>query len=219
LPNTAFLGIVVAANAEQWLRRDDEEKQMGLVLGTDMSGQEMAEKIAATAAHKSHRLAAYQVDGRNPVNPAQFDGIMRYLSGCPDLPRTPTSEEEMARRSPVSTAQEARKRANFQDIPEGFYATPSATGHNDYDFWKVAIGKNDYRRAKRVIGGGSAQVPATVEIGKPQQIAALRAICLEGIEKSANLYADLESRCTDCGRQLTDEESRAARKGPVCRSK
>jgi hypothetical protein len=190
---------------------------MALVLGSDLTGQQLAGKIAALAAGKKHRLAPYQVDGEHPVTPAAADGIIRYLERCQD--RTNVQSKEAAMASAQAPAAQ-RPRENFQDILAGFYATPSATGNNDLDFWKVTEGKKPgIRFVKRVIGGGSAQVPATVTLARPQQTAALQAILRAGIGASSDLYADKELRCTDCGRQLTDVESRAARKGPVCRSK
>jgi Family of unknown function (DUF6011) len=193
------------------------EEKMGLVLGTDMSGQEMAGIIRKTAAAKVHRLAAYLVDGAKPVNPAQFDGIMNYLARCPDLPGPRIAEETMA---PTAAAQPAQEpRAVISDIPEGFYATPSRTGHNDLDFWKVHVTGKGYRKVKRVIGGGDEKYPRLLDISNQEGGAALGAILRTGISKAREDYADNQRRCMRCGLHLTDEDSRAARMGPVCREK
>lgn len=193
---------------------------MGLVLGADMSPEQMAEKIARVAARKQHHLAPYLVDGKHPVNPAQFAGIMRNLERCQERP---TQEQEMARQFPVSSAGEARERANLPaigDVIAGFYATPSRTGSNDYDFWKVTEGrKPGVRFVKRVIGGGDLKYPRLEPVSRQEQMAALGAILRTGIEKSREDYADNQQRCMRCGLHLTDQESRAARMGPVCREK
>lgn len=194
---------------------------MGLVLGSDMTGEQMAERIAATAAHKNHKIARYLVDGQHPVNPAQYDGIMRHLSGCPDLPRQRTAEENMAPSTAAQPAQEPR--AVIADILAGFYATPSRTGNNDFDFWKVTVVQDGpykgYRKAKRVVGGGDARTPRLIEVSKPEQRAALSAILRTGITKAQEDYADKEARCMKCGRQLTDEDSRLRRMGDWCAGK
>lgn len=195
---------------------------MGLTLGTGKSSEQMAGEIAHLAAGKKHCLAAYLVDGKHPVNPAQFEGIMRHLARCPDLPRQATTEEDMARYAPVRTQEEARRRASavIADIAAGFYATESRTGSNDLDFWKVTEGRNPgVRFVKRVIGGGDSKYPRLVEISQQEQRGALGAILRTGIDKARADYADNQQRCMRCGLHLTDEDSRAARMGPVCREK
>lgn len=192
---------------------------MALVLGSDLTGQQLAEKIAALAAGKQHHLAAYHVDGRHPVTPSAADGIMKYLMRCPDLPGHAGGEESMGR---TRTARDARAAAGGQpaiaDIPGGFYATPSRTGSNDLDFWKVTEGRKEgVRFARRVIGGGDAKYPHLVDTSRPEQILALNAILRAGIDKAREDYADNQERCMKCGIHLTDDESRAARMGPVCR--
>lgn len=192
---------------------------MGLTLGTDKSNEQMAGEIAELAKTKDHRLAPYLVDGQHKVNPAQYAGIMAHLSRCPDI-KTP--EPQMARTAPVRTAQEqaSAPRGVIADIVKGFYAVPSATGNNDFDYFKVTEGKvPGYRFVKRVLGGGTDHYPRLEPISKPQQMAALRAILDHGIEESGKLYAEKQVRCRDCGLQLTDEVSQAYGKGPVCREK
>jgi hypothetical protein len=74
---------------------------MELVLGTGKSADQMMQEIAALAARKQHRLAAYQVTGTHSVNPAQYEGIMRHLRACPDLTAQPSREEEIAQHVPA----------------------------------------------------------------------------------------------------------------------
>lgn len=193
---------------------------MSLVLGTNLTPEQMTEKIAATAAHKHHNLAAYLVDGRTRVSPAQYDGIMRYLARCRDLAGNESTRETMVRHIPVHAERQAQaaSRETIADIPAGFYATPSRTGNNDLDFWKVTEGrKPGIRFVKRVLGGGTEKYPKLVEVSRTEGFAALKAIVKTGIGKAAEEYADNEKRCMKCGIHLTDDASRAARMGPVCR--
>jgi len=184
---------------------------MALVLGSGLTGAQLAEKIAALAAGKQHQLAAYLADGRHPVTPAAADGIIRYLERCPD--RAVQQDPEGSMPQVTGAGREA-----IADIPGGFYATPSRTGNNDLDFWKVTEGrKPGVRFVKRVIGGGDTKYPHLVEISRPEQFLVLNAILQAGIDKARKDYADNEKRCMKCGIHLTDDESRAARMGPVCR--
>lgn len=195
-------------------------------------GLQMAQQIKERAALKDHKLAAWQVDGTRPVkSEAQFDSMMRYLNRMPDRDGTPAAqptgaEQYFAGRAASSVeyqealeaaeAETARPRV-ISDIEGGFYATPSRTGHNDLDFWKVRVSRSGYRSVARVIGGGDTKSPRLVEISNPEQKKALGAILRAGIETAADTYADNQERCKKCGSHLTDDESRAARMGPVCR--
>jgi Family of unknown function (DUF6011) len=199
-----------------------EEKKMTevqLLIGDPKSrefGLALAEMVAGVAVGKQHRLAPYLVDGKHVLTPGQAEGIMRHLKGCPDL--SVVKEEDMGRARTRADAEAACPSDHIADIAAGFYATPSRTGNNDLDFWKVTEGrKPGVRFAKRVIGGGDAKYPRLVEISQPEQRTALGAILRTGISKSADAYADNQERCKKCGIHLTDDMSRAARMGPVCR--
>jgi predicted Zn-ribbon and HTH transcriptional regulator len=52
-----------------------------------------------------------------------------------------------------------------------------------------------------------------------EQFRALRQIIEAGVDEAGNKYADETTCCRDCGRDLTDQASRDARRGPTCRSK
>lgn len=108
--------------------------------------------------------------------------------------------------------------APWPDVPAGFYATPSRTGHNDLDFWKVDRpdkGKwTGYTFVKRVIGGH----PETRVRGAEARTA-LEAILAEGPKNAGKKYADEIGRCYICNLHLTDDLSRELGIGPVCRSK
>jgi hypothetical protein len=109
----------------------------------------------------------------------------------------------------------APARQDYSAIKAGYYATVSATGTNDFDFWYVKEGrKPGYRLVKRYLGG---QGP--IMISASEALKALDAIIAEGVDKCGDRFADEMERCRDCGLPLTDETSRRERRGPVCRSK
>lgn len=104
---------------------------------------------------------------------------------------------------------------DFSAVRGGYYATISASGRNDFDFWYVKEGrKPGYRFVKRYLGG---QGP--IRITGAEALRALHTILEEGVDKCGDRFADEHQRCRDCGLPLTDEISRQERRGPVCRSK
>ncbi len=120
--------------------------------------------------------------------------------------------------------------AKFKEIPAAYYATPSLTGNNDLDFWKVEkpeTGKWDgYVFVKRVIGGhddaniprGSKKKVKSQRIERVTQMAALQAIFDYGPDKAHELFGTELKYCRVCGIHLTDELSRELGIGPVCRA-
>lgn len=110
------------------------------------------------------------------------------------------------------------QRADFSKIAQGYYATASKTGNNDLDFWFVRVEETGrwrgYRFVRRYIGGRGPQ-----RIGKSEQMAALHAILEATPEAAGDKFADELGKCRDCGRDLTDDESRARKRGPVCAGK
>ena len=106
----------------------------------------------------------------------------------------------------------------YPDVPAGHYATPSRTGTNDLDFWRVDRPTEGrwagYTFVKRVIGGH----PDHSVRGTEARLA-LQAILNAGIKDSAQLYGQTIGRCSRCNRHLTDETSRQYGMGPECRSR
>jgi hypothetical protein len=115
------------------------------------------------------------------------------------------------------------------DVPAGYYATPSLTGNNDLDFWKVdrpTEGKwAGYTFVKRVIGGHMDQIlpldskkrVKSARIARVTQVAAMDAIIAFGVDKSHKLFGTELKFCRECGIHLTDEVSRNEGIGPVCK--
>jgi hypothetical protein len=107
---------------------------------------------------------------------------------------------------------------NMSGVPEGRYATPSLTGNNDYDFWKVDKPTEGrwagYTFLNRVIGG-----KPDVPVRGAQKIKAFAAILDFGIEKAKVTFGQELGQCYECGRHLTDKTSRILGIGPDCLAK
>jgi hypothetical protein len=133
------------------------------------------------------------IDGTG-IDAAQASRVIDTLKSAPRTPRTVDA-------APV--------------VPAGRYATASRTGANDLDFWLVKVpesGKWAGRTFVDRVIGGQGNVPVTRE----EQQHALAAITAAGVEASRMLFANELGRCWKCGRELTDEASRAAGIGPTC---
>lgn len=193
--------------------------------------QDLMAEIARIAPAKQHRLSADMVDGRRQLSIASARMTLEHLRRCPDKADVSPAAIEAARGAqprPGDTAgaQDASlpRLESFKDIPKGYYATPSATGTNDLDFWRVRKGKpgtrwDGFSFAARILGGGDGSSMRTVNLSNIQQRLALQAIRLAGTEAAAMMFAAKIKRCRDCGLALTDEVSRAAGRGPDCRDK
>jgi len=105
--------------------------------------------------------------------------------------------------------------STLPDVPEGYYATPSRTGTNDLDFWRVdrpTEGRWAGRTfVKRVIGGHPDANVRGAEVRL-----ALEAIQAAGPQSAAEVYGREIGRCGMCNRHLTDAVSRARGIGPDC---
>jgi hypothetical protein len=134
--------------------------------------------------------------------------------------------------APFEAPAKPAKREDWRQaaIPTGYYATPSLTGNQDLDFWKVdspTDGKwAGYTFVKRVIGGHDDQdIPrdskkkvSSERVAKATQRNAIAAILKMGIEESGVLFSTELKYCRRCGIHLTDETSRAIGMGPTCRA-
>jgi hypothetical protein len=164
--------------------------------------------IARLAPLKNHHLAKDMVNGSRPLARQAAEKVLAHLEGLPD------------RESSEAPRPEPAPAADLDQIPVGYYATPSRTGSNDVDFWKVERpedGKFEgWTFVKRVLGGGSGGQTRLTKIRMPEQRSALAAIAGHGVEEARNLYGDKMKRCTNCNRELTDDLSRARRMGKDC---
>lgn len=195
---------------------------------------DLMKEIASLAPRKRHRLAKDMVNGtRRLALPAALM-VVNKLRQAPDIENAPPEQPAPApRETPVQAVIQAvaQRQASrtpppmsaFKDLPEGFFATPSRTGSNDLDFWKLHHGKGKWKDsifAKRMLGGiGEDEGYRTVELDNMQMRLACTAITEYGADESQALFAEKMRRCIDCASPLSDEESRAARRGPDCRKK
>ena len=173
--------------------------------------KENMDSLRALAATKQHSLAPDMLNRTLTIEAAR--SIWRNLSKCADKEITVTESAQPARPANIPPPISA-----FRHIPVGRYATPSRTGNNDFDFWKIERpeGSNyaGYTFVKRVIGGHD-----DTDVRGMQARYACQAIVEYGIEQASLKFGQLLKICGDCGRHLTDEESRRIGKGPICRSK
>lgn len=199
--------------------------------GTAAMTQDMAavmEEIRHLAATRKHSLAKNML-GTRSLAPVQAERILNHLRHCPPLEgrEAPVPGPQAVTGVPRETSGSVPPGLTvFKGrIPAGYYATPSRTGSNDVDFWKVDVpskGKwEGYSFVRRVLGGAAqaGEEMRTEDLQNMQQRLALQAITELGLDESQMLFAEKLGRCGDCGRFLTDEVSRAHGKGPVCRNK
>jgi len=136
---------------------------------------------------------------------------------CPLYDKSLDSGRRSADGDPSGYGDPQPAKADAKAVPAGYYATKSRTGNNDLDFWLVQDGKgkwSGYKFVKRILGGHAPQY-----MRKQEQWFALNRIAESGIEAGNKLFAAELGRCYKCGKDLTDETSRALGIGPTCRAK
>lgn len=180
--------------------------------------QGLMAQIATIAPAKEHRLSRDMVDGSRKLTEASARQVLAHLRKCADKPGEPAARRDQEPGEPLPPI------GAFRDIPKGYYATPSATGANDLDFWRVSKGRKGSRWegisfAARVLGGGDGDSMRTVDLSNIQQRLALQAIERAGADAAGMAFAAAIKRCRDCGLVLTDQVSRDAGRGPDCRTK
>lgn len=98
------------------------------------------------------------------------------------------------------------------------FAIKNLAGANDLSFWWVSAHKDQrgtFYKLRQVIGGGRRE-----EVRDPQRMIDIaKRINEAGAREAMILFGQELGSCGHCGRELTNEESRAAGIGPVCRSK
>lgn len=101
----------------------------------------------------------------------------------------------------------------LENVRDGYYALPSATGNNDLDFFWVHK-SGGVRTVDRIIGGHAPQPLPHNQTDAV--IDRLFALTPEEAYEAQALYGRAIGRCGRCGRHLTDETSRALGLGPDC---
>jgi hypothetical protein len=103
-----------------------------------------------------------------------------------------------------------RARLDFSAISDGYYALRV---EGVVKFYRVSTNKKGYKNVQAQAGDELHLMWGNAGI------AVLHRLVEAGLEGSMKLYAEELGRCWTCGRTLTDEESRAAGQGPICRGK
>ncbi len=209
--------------------------------------ENLMRQIADLAPRKRHSLGADMVNGSRRLSVAQAQMVLTHLHKARDIEgiaqveapgvsgqvrvrQMPDPEDDLMPRPTGAVRTEPRpapaalpRLTDLKGIPAGYYATPSGTGSNDLDFWRVDVpakGKwAGFSFAKRILGGGSGSEMRTIDLDNIQQRKALLAIRSAGTDKAGDAFAAAIGRCRKCGLVLTDDESRSRGYGPTCWSK
>lgn len=173
-----------------------------------MAGPELMGEVRRLAGIAPHRLSA-DMTGAVPLTEAQARRVCSYLARRIELP----GQGPAARQVPPPMSA-------FRALAVGFYATPSQTGNQDFDFWKVTRPESGkwagLTFVRRVLGGGTGSEMRTERIENMPQRVACQAIVDYGTEQAQAKFAELLDRCVDCGRWLTNDLSRERKRGPEC---
>jgi hypothetical protein len=113
--------------------------------------------------------------------------------------------------------------ALLQARKPGFFAVPSVTGSNDLTFFALKVNQGRMDRSKKgqkyfahIVGGHDEDAMRVTPEFVVKCLAAVDAI---GEEAAGMAYAEHFVQCFRCGRQLTDEASRARGLGAECATK
>jgi len=94
------------------------------------------------------------------------------------------------------------------------FAVDNAPGSdNDVSFWWINVGRDGRAYLRQVIGG---QGPVRVRMRPEDMVTIARRIIDAGSHAAMIRFGQLIGSCGDCGRTLTNKESRDAGIGPVC---
>lgn len=134
----------------------------------------------------------------------------RFISFLLEQPKVQVVQDAPAPLKVEVLVDAPRARLDFSAIPDGYYALVDGVTK----FYRVSTSKRN--------GFKNVQVQASDNLhmlfGKAG-IAVLHKLVEAGLKDAQALYASELGRCYVCGRTLTDEESRAAGIGPICRDK
>jgi hypothetical protein len=87
---------------------------------------------------------------------------------------------------------------------------------NDVSFWWITVSKKGFAKIRQVIGGRG---PVDVRMSPEAMTAIGQRIIDAGPQAAMVRFGQLIGSCGDCGRELTNEESRKAGIGPKCRTR
>jgi hypothetical protein len=129
------------------------------------------------------------------------------------LPWKPKNEQEAAQ----VEARGAGLPVSMNDLPDGYYAVKGVEGHkNDISFFRLRSPKQGnwvgYQFTDQVVGHGK-RYPVK-EAATREKIHGM--IKEQGVTECRQLYGQEIGSCGRCGRELTDDTSRARGIGPDC---
>jgi hypothetical protein len=175
--------------------------------------QEVRDLLDSKRHQLSPRMMEIARDGVMTV--PQAERMRRYLRGCEDA--------EVTREAPPPPEPPLPGLRALRGVPDGWYATPSRTGMNDLDFWRVKVEEEGHWKGfsfvRRALGGPTDKKMRTEKVTSTEQRMALLAIHEYGMAESQELFSTSIDRCRKCSTLLTDKASRDARMGPDCRAK
>lgn len=189
--------------------------------------------VAYPASEKAVKYAKDLIEGRDHslISLAASEVMMHLLEGKPvsaqecslliddlrAMPRKDVKSASNPNNAPQAQAQ-AASGPSLRDLCEGladkgYYALRTPGSADEIHYYRVT------RNTKS--GYVKVQEQASDTLWPVDYKRALKVVAAiqEDAEAARNLYADTLERCYRCGRTLTDEESRALRIGPDCRSK
>lgn len=174
----------------------------------------------------------HMMEGK-PLSAAEVDKLIKDMqairtlvkSGTYRAPVTPTpapSQAEPTREKAAAWKEWRALAAKLEAVsshPSGarFACATGEGSSNDLAFWWVSKHERSGRYYLRQIIGGQGAVDTRLS---PQAMITIAKKILEaGAYESMILFGQKIGRCGHCGRQLTNQESREAGIGPICRDK
>lgn len=180
----------------------DKQKGLMFILCGDLA------KLDADKAHQARTWAEAVIEKDEMTKDLASRTITRLRERIAEAREVP-EEQRVQIRPPITPARDL-----FPDIPDGYYAVESTTEGQDLSFYRVSMWKDSVNRKVQIQAG-----PNWHPVRRTARDDILARIRAAGVEKAGKKYADELGRCYACNLQLTDEESRAVGKGPVCRNK
>jgi hypothetical protein len=133
------------------------------------------------------------------------------ISQLTKLPWKPRNEQEAAERSQTDLP------VSMNDLPDGYYAVRGVEGHkNDVSFFRLRSPKQGnwvgYQFTDQVVGHGK-RYPVKDTVAREKIHTMIKE---QGVVQCQQLYGQEIGACGRCGRELTDDTSRARGIGPDC---
>jgi hypothetical protein len=188
---------------------------MSTAVAADSRAADLWSQFRTLAAERKHNLSPDMLT-RSATIP-QLERMISFLG------RQPVKADPDA--IPSGRRAAARKPLSSQAIPDGRYAIPGLTENNKLDFFELKTNQNKSSTwcgtqfIQQLVGQPGSDYAKYDVRGSQKRNTIFRAIREAGIEASRDLAADELRMCLDCGSPLSDDDSRARRRGSHCYSK